>query len=72
MSDPNYITPEGAKRLAVELDQLLTQERPKVVDVNNVQNVYPSLLPTTATGPRMRPTPTARRSSARSTDAFAF
>ena len=32
MSDPNYITPEGAKRLAVELDQLLTKERPKVVE----------------------------------------
>ncbi len=31
MSDPNYITPEGAKRLAQELDHLLRQERPKVV-----------------------------------------
>ena len=32
MSDPNYITPEGAKRLAHELDQLLRRERPKVVE----------------------------------------
>jgi transcription elongation factor GreB len=32
MADPNYITPEGAKKLAVELDHLRTRERPKVVD----------------------------------------
>jgi transcription elongation factor GreB len=32
MSEPNYITPEGAKKLARELDQLKTRERPKVVD----------------------------------------
>jgi transcription elongation factor GreB len=32
MADPNYITPEGAKKLAKELDDLLTRERPKVVD----------------------------------------
>jgi transcription elongation factor GreB len=32
MSEPNYITPEGAKRLARELDHLLTRERPKVVE----------------------------------------
>jgi transcription elongation factor GreB len=32
MPDPNYITPEGAKKLARELDQLKTRERPKVVD----------------------------------------
>jgi transcription elongation factor GreB len=32
MSEPNYITPEGAKRLAQELDHLLTRERPKVVE----------------------------------------
>ena len=32
MSHPNYITPVGAKRLAVELDRLMTRERPKVVD----------------------------------------
>jgi transcription elongation factor GreB len=32
MSDPNYITREGAKKLAAELDALLTRERPKVVE----------------------------------------
>ncbi|HMJ52144.1 MAG TPA: transcription elongation factor GreB [Polyangiaceae bacterium] len=32
MPDPNYITPEGAKKLSRELDQLKTRERPKVVD----------------------------------------
>jgi len=32
MSDPNYITPEGAKRLARELDDLKTRERPKVLE----------------------------------------
>jgi transcription elongation factor GreB len=32
MPEPNYITPEGAKRLSRELDQLKTRERPKVVD----------------------------------------
>ena len=32
MPDPNYITPEGAKKLARELDELKTKERPKVVD----------------------------------------
>jgi transcription elongation factor GreB len=32
MPEPNYITPEGAKKLARELDQLKTRERPKVVD----------------------------------------
>jgi transcription elongation factor GreB len=32
MPDPNYITPEGAKKLAQELDQLKTKERPKVVE----------------------------------------
>jgi len=31
MSDPNYITPEGAKRLQEELGQLRSRERPKVV-----------------------------------------
>lgn len=31
-SPPNYITPEGAKRLAAELDGLLRRERPKIVD----------------------------------------
>jgi transcription elongation factor GreB len=31
-TDPNYITPEGAKKLAAELDHLLTVERPKIVD----------------------------------------
>jgi transcription elongation factor GreB len=28
---PNYLTPEGAKKLSVELDQLLRVERPRVV-----------------------------------------
>jgi len=28
---PNYLTPEGAKKLSVELDQLLRRERPRVV-----------------------------------------
>jgi transcription elongation factor GreB len=28
---PNYLTPEGAKKLATELNQLLTSERPRVV-----------------------------------------
>lgn len=32
VSAPNYITPEGAKRLAAELDHLLRRERPKIVD----------------------------------------
>jgi transcription elongation factor GreB len=32
MPEPNYITPEGAKKLARELDHLKTHERPKVVD----------------------------------------
>lgn len=32
VSNPNYITPEGAKRLAAELDDLLRRERPKIVD----------------------------------------
>jgi transcription elongation factor GreB len=31
MSDPNYITPEGAKRLQGELADLLAHERPRVV-----------------------------------------
>ncbi len=31
MGDPNYITPEGAKRLQEELGQLRSKERPKVV-----------------------------------------
>jgi transcription elongation factor GreB len=31
MSAPNYLTPEGAKKLAAELRQLLSVERPKVV-----------------------------------------
>src|SRR5579863_6932248 len=31
MGDPNYITPEGAKRLQEELAQLRSKERPKVV-----------------------------------------
>jgi transcription elongation factor GreB len=31
MGDPNYITPEGAKRLQEELRQLRSLERPKVV-----------------------------------------
>jgi transcription elongation factor GreB len=31
MGDPNYITPEGAKRLQEELAQLRARERPKVV-----------------------------------------
>lgn len=29
---PNYITPEGAKRLAAELEGLLRRERPKIVE----------------------------------------
>lgn len=29
---PNYVTPEGAKRLAVELDELLRRERPRIVE----------------------------------------
>jgi transcription elongation factor GreB len=32
MPEPNYITPEGAKKLARELDQLKTRDRPQVVD----------------------------------------
>lgn len=28
---PNYLTPEGAKKLSVELDQLMRVERPRVV-----------------------------------------
>ena len=28
---PNYLTPDGAKKLAKELDQLLSRERPRVV-----------------------------------------
>jgi transcription elongation factor GreB len=32
MPDPNYITREGAKKLAVELDHLRMRERPKVVE----------------------------------------
>ena len=32
MSDPNYITPEGAKRLQLELGELRSRERPKVVE----------------------------------------
>src|ERR1700678_3055210 len=31
MGDPNYITPDGAKRLQLELGQLRSVERPKVV-----------------------------------------
>ncbi|HVY49600.1 MAG TPA: transcription elongation factor GreB [Minicystis sp.] len=31
MSDPNYITPEGARRLSEELGQLRSVERPRVV-----------------------------------------
>jgi transcription elongation factor GreB len=31
MGEPNYITPEGAKRLQEELGQLRSKERPKVV-----------------------------------------
>ena len=31
MSDPNYLTPEGAKKLQDELRQLVSVERPKVV-----------------------------------------
>ena len=31
MSNPNYITPEGARRLQEELGQLRSKERPKVV-----------------------------------------
>jgi transcription elongation factor GreB len=32
MAEPNYITREGARKLADELDALLTRERPKVVE----------------------------------------
>jgi transcription elongation factor GreB len=32
MADPNYITPDGAKKLAQELDHLKTRERPKVLE----------------------------------------
>jgi transcription elongation factor GreB len=32
MPEPNYITPDGAKRLSAELDHLKTRERPKVVE----------------------------------------
>lgn len=32
MPEPNYITPEGAQKLARELTELKTKERPKVVD----------------------------------------
>ncbi len=32
MSASNYITPEGAQKLTVELNQLIRQERPKTVD----------------------------------------
>ena len=32
VADPNYITPEGAKRLQEELGQLRSRERPKVVN----------------------------------------
>ena len=28
---PNYLTPEGAKKLATELNQLMTVERPRIV-----------------------------------------
>lgn len=31
MSPPNYLTPSGARKLAQELDQLMTIQRPKVV-----------------------------------------
>ena len=31
MAPPNYLTPEGAKKLSEELRQLMTVERPKVV-----------------------------------------
>lgn len=31
MSPTNYLTPQGAQRLALELDQLMTVERPKIV-----------------------------------------
>ncbi len=31
MAPPNYLTPEGAKKLSEELRQLLTVERPRVV-----------------------------------------
>jgi len=31
MPDPNYLTPEGAKKLQTELAQLVRTERPKVV-----------------------------------------
>lgn len=30
--DRSYITPEGAKKLAAELDQLLNRERPRIVE----------------------------------------
>jgi transcription elongation factor GreB len=32
MPEPNYITPEGARKLAQELNDLKTRERPKVVE----------------------------------------
>jgi transcription elongation factor GreB len=32
MGEPNYITPEGAKRLQLELGDLRSRERPKVVE----------------------------------------
>ena len=32
MPEPNYITPEGAKKLSRELDELKTKERPKVCE----------------------------------------
>lgn len=31
MAGPNYLTPEGAKKLATELNQLVSVERPRVV-----------------------------------------
>jgi transcription elongation factor GreB len=31
MAGPNYLTPEGAKKLAAELNQLASVERPKIV-----------------------------------------
>lgn len=33
MDRPNYITPQGFARLRAEYDQLLGEERPKIVDV---------------------------------------
>lgn len=32
MADPNYISPAGAKRLSDELDDLLSKQRPKIVE----------------------------------------